>query len=97
MYTLVLVGSSLPPNDRDSAMWTVGTGASSDFVGTYEASITGWLRSKFDSYIIVGTANGTPRPENTVQTPVPPFNKGLAALELDDTPPLMSVVRKCLT
>ena len=43
-----------------------------------------------------GAHNGMSCPENVVHSPIPGFEKGLTALGIVDTRPMMSGGRKCL-
>ena len=52
---------------------------------------------EFNGATQYGATNGMRCPENVVHSPIPGFEKLLTALGIADTPPMMSVGRKCLT
>ena len=85
------------PLNRDSAVWIVDTGASYDFIGNNETYVFDWSRSNIESYIAMRTANGNTCLDYVDRTPISRLREGLTPLELDDTPPLISVGRKCST
>ena len=77
-------------------VWLADTGASYDVVPEGYAEIYGWKKVPLAEPIRINTANGPASAKGAVLTKIPGMDEEVHAVELGDTPPLLSVGRRCL-
>jgi hypothetical protein len=77
-------------------VWLADTGASYDVVLEGLAEIYGWRKVPLSEPIRINTANGPAESKGAVLTRIPGMSEEVHAVELGDTPPLLSVGRRCL-
>jgi hypothetical protein len=77
-------------------VWLADTGASYDVVPEGYAEIYGWKKVPLPEPMRINTANGPVVAKRAVLTRIPGMPEEVHALEIRDTPPLLSVGRRCL-
>ena len=77
--------------------WVVDTGASYDSVPVGLAERRGWKRVPLKDPVRISTASGPTTSDFAIITKIPGMPEEVRAAELGNTPPLLSVGRRCLS